>query len=180
MTTPRPPFVAGTLVALLLGAVGASGCGDPGTSPSPGATPSAPGSPSAPVASCAAPATFYGCAYTLQGVSLTGQVFELTPTGRVGIADAWVYCEACGLQTHSWAQADSNGFYTFSGDVASGGGVWLASGFLTMIGVEHAGYQDPPGLPALRGPMFGIPTGPGWREVLIDGDTRFDIQLARQ
>ena len=113
-------------------------------------------------------------------MSLTGRVYELTPTGPVGIAGAAVYCEACGLQTHSWATADSNGFYSFSGDLGNGGGVWLASGFLTAIGVEHTGYQDPPGLPPLRGPLFHIPSGPGWREVSIDGDTRFDIQLVRR
>jgi len=178
MITPRPPFVAETLVALLLVvlAQGAAGCTDSGTSPSPVAPASVPVA----LAPCTAPETFYGCGYTRQGVSLTGQVYELTPTGRVGIAGASVYCEACGLQTHSWAKADSNGFYSFSGDLANGGGVWLSSGFLTAIGIEHAGYQDPPGLPPLRGPLYTIPPGPGWREVLIDGDTRFDIQLARR
>ncbi len=115
-----------------------------------------------------------------RGVSLTGRVYELTDTGPVGIAGASVYCEACGLKTHAWATADSNGFYSFSGDLANGGGVWLSSGFLTAIGVEHTGYQDPAGLPPLRGPLFVIPTGPGWREVSVEGDTRFDIQLERR
>ena len=176
MITPRPPFVAETLVALLLVvlAQGAAGCTDSGTSPSP----VAPASVRVALAPCTAPETFYGCGYTRQGVSLTGQVYELTPTGRAGIAGASVYCEACGLQTHSWAKADSNGFYSFSGDLANGGGVWLSSGFLTAIGVQHTGYQDPPGLPPLRGPLFYIPPGPGWREVSINGDTRFDIELA--
>ena len=149
MSTPRPPFVAETLVALLLVVLaGASGCTDSGTSPSPLAAASV---PVAPAPACRAE-TFYGCAYTRQGVSLTGQVHQLTPTGRAGIAGAAVYCEACGLETHTWATADSNGFYSFSGDVASGGGVWISSGFLTAIGVEHSGYQDPPGLPPLRAP----------------------------
>ena len=154
MTTPRPPFVVRTLVALLLVVVaqGASGCTDSGTSPLPAAPTPVPGAALAPA--CPAPETFYGCAYTRQGVSLSGQVYELTPTGRAGIAGASVYCEACGLQTHSWAKADSNGFYSFSGDLANGGGVWLSSGFLTAIGVQHTGYQDPPGLPPLRGPLF--------------------------
>lgn len=111
---------------------------------------------------------------------LTGLVYEMTSTGPIGIAGASVYCEACGLQTHTWATADSNGFYSFSGDLATGGGVWLSPGVLTAIGVEHRGYQDPPGLPPLRGPLFHVPSGSGWREVLIDGDTRFDIQLVRR
>jgi hypothetical protein len=113
-------------------------------------------------------------------VSLTGVVYEVTQTGPAGIAGALVYCEACGLLTHTWATADSNGFYRFSGDLANGGGVWLSPGFLTAILVQHTGYQDPPALPPLRGPIFHIPDGPGWREVLIDGDTRFDIELARR
>jgi hypothetical protein len=133
-----------------------------------------------PVATCATPVTFYGCAYSLRGVILSGRVYEMTETGPVGIAGAWVYCEACGLETHTSATTDSNGFYSFSGDLASGGGVWLASGFLTAISIEHALYRDPPGLLPLRGPLFHIPNGPGWREVLIDGDTRFDIQLVRR
>ena len=28
--------------------------------------------------------------------------------------------------------------------------------------------------------LFHIPSGPGWREVLIDGDTRLDIALVRR
>ena len=133
-----------------------------------------------PAATCVSPETFYGCTYVRREARLTGRVYEMTPAGPVGIAGASVYCEACGLQTHTWATADANGFYSFPGDLASGGGVWLSPGFLTAIGVEHRGYQDPPGLPPLRGPLFHVPSGSGWREVLIDGDTRFDIQLARR
>ena len=124
--------------------------------------------------------TFYGCAYTRIGVSLSGLVYEVTETGPVGIAGVDVYCEACGLMTHTWATTDANGVYNFSGDLANGGGVWLSPGFLTAIGVDYTGYQDPPGLPPLHGPLFHISSGPGWREVLIDGDTRLDIELVRR
>jgi len=179
MTTPRPLLLAGTCLGVL--ALGVSSCSDSGTSPSPVVTAPVPTAQQPALAPCATTEiSFYGCAYTRRGVALTGQVYELTQTGKVGIAGAHVYCEACGLQTHSWSTTDSNGFYRFSADLENGGGVWLSSGFLTAIGVERAGYQDPPGLPPLRGPMFHIPTGPGWREVSIDGDTRFDIQLVRQ
>ena len=82
--------------------------------------------------------------------------------------------------THTWTTTNATGVYDFSGDLAHGGGVWLSPGFLTAILVQHTGYQDPPGLPPLRGPMFHIPSGSGWREVSIDGDTQFDIQLVRQ
>jgi len=100
-------------------------------------------------------------------------VYEETPTGRVGIAGASVYCEKCGEITHTWAIADAKGFYRFPGDLATGGGVWLYPGIRTAVRARKDGYQDPPGIPL----MFN---STGWREVLIGGDTRFDIQLVRR
>jgi hypothetical protein len=73
-----------------------------------------------------------------------------------------------------FAIADDNGFYHFSGDLATGGGVWLTPGVPTPIAVDYnKEYEDPPGIPPSR-------RGPGWRDVLIDGDTRFDIELVRR
>ena len=171
------------LILLLLahGTLACSGSGGSASLPLP-AAPSAvsPPAPPAPAAPCIAPETFYGCSYTRVGASLSGMVYEVTPAGPVGIPGAYVYCEACGLITHTWATADASGVYRFSGDLATGGGIWLSPGFLTAIAVQHKGYQDPPGLPPLRGPLFHIPSGPGWREVSIEGDTRFDIELVRQ
>ena len=112
----------------------------------------------------------------LTAVSLSGVIYELTPTGRTPIARALVYCELCGKETHTWATADEKGAYRFSGDLATNGGVWLASGVPTPIAVGgwfNKDFEDPPGLPVLR-------QGPGWREVQIDGDTRFDIELVRR
>jgi hypothetical protein len=111
----------------------------------------------------------------LTAVSLSGVVYELTPAGRIPIAGAVVYCEPCGLETHTFAYADDNGFYRFSGDLATGGGVWVAPGVPTLIavGLYNRDFEDPPGLPPLR-------FGPGWRAVLIDGDTSFDIELVRR
>ena len=167
------------LILLLLaqGALACDGSGGAGSLPSP-AAPSVV-SP-APVAPCIAPETFYGCSYSRVGASLSGMVYEVTPAGPVGIPGAAVYCEACGATTHTWATADGSGFYRFSGDLANGGGIWLSQGFLTAIYVLQRGYQDPLGLPPLRGPLFHTPSGPGWREVSIEGDTRFDIELVRQ
>jgi hypothetical protein len=112
---------------------------------------------------------------TLRGVSLSGVVYELSVTGRRPIPGALVYCEPCGEATHTFATADGNGFYHFSGDLARGGGVWVVAGVPTPISVGpyNEDFTDPPGLPALR-------QGPGWREVLIDGDTVFDIELVRR
>jgi hypothetical protein len=109
------------------------------------------------------------------GVSLSGVVYELTATGRTPIAGATVYCEPCGAETHTFAYADDNGFYIFPGDLAQGGGVWMRRGVPTPIAVGYYNqeYEDPPGLPRHH-------MGPGWRDVLIDGDTRFDIELVRR
>ena len=109
----------------------------------------------------------------MTAVSLYGLVYEETPAGRVGIAGAAVYCEVCGEETHTWAIAGADGFYRFPGDLATGGGVWLRPGALTVVGVERDGYQDPPGVPL----MFNRT---GWRQVMVSGDTRFDIQLVRR
>ena len=81
-----------------------------------------------------------------------------------------MYCELCGEATHSWAFTDANGFYTFSS------GVWNAGMSPTSLGVEKTGYVDPPGLPALTPPN---PPGQGWREVMVVGHTRFDMELVK-
>jgi hypothetical protein len=105
--------------------------------------------------------------YTLTGVSLSGTVFESTATGPMPIAGALVYCEPCGEITHTWATADANGFYSFSGDLTNSGGVWLSAGKLTPASARADGYYDPSGLL-------------GRREVLIVGDTRLDFELVRR
>lgn len=160
------------LSSVLLLALGWGGCG--GTN-----SPAAPLMPSPLPPQAVIPAPVPGSVFppgTLTGVSLSGVVYELTPSGRTPIERAIVYCELCGAQTHTFAYADDNGAYHFSGDLAKGGGVWLARGVPTPIAVGYYNrdYEDPPGLPAVR-------NGPGWREVLIDGeDTRFDIELVRR
>lgn len=112
---------------------------------------------------------------TLTGVSLSGFVYELTPEGRTPIAGAVVYCEPCGLETHTFATADGNGYYHFTGDLAAGGGIWVTPGVPTPIAVGYYNkdFEDPPELPVMS-------RGPGWRQVLIAGDTHFDIELVRR
>jgi len=104
-------------------------------------------------------------------VTLSGVVFEETPTGRRPIPHVWVYCEPCGVDTHTSATTDDSGFYSFSG-------VW--TNFVhspTRIYVSLDGYTDPGGLPQPTPPN---PSGPGWREVVVNGDTRFDMELVRR
>ena len=102
-------------------------------------------------------------------VTLSGLVYEVTPAGVIPIEGVAVYCEPCGVETHTWVYTDSNGFYSFFG-------VWL-DGVPTRLNVGKNGFVDPPGLPQTTWPN---PSGPGWREVKITGDTRFDIELVRR
>jgi hypothetical protein len=163
--------ITSVLGGVLVLALGLGGCGGLDSSAMP-LTPSPP-PPQAVVP--APPASGFPPGH-LTGVSLSGVVYELTPTGRRPIPQAYVYCEACSEETHMFVLADENGFYHFSGDLASGGGVWVTPGIPTDIAVGgsyNKDYEDPPGLPPSR-------RGPGWREVLIDGDTSFDIELVRR
>lgn len=104
------------------------------------------------------------------GVTLSGVVFEVTPAGPMPIEGAWVYCELCGEETHSWSRTDATGAYRFTG-------VWGLGGVPTSVGIEKDGFVDPVGLPRTTPPN---PSGPGWREVRINGDTRFDLELVRR
>src|SRR5688572_28498828 len=162
----RTLVIAGVLV-LALGLGGFGGSDSPATPLTPAPLPPRAVVP-APIPSPFPPGT-------LRGVSLSGVVYELTRTGLTPIAAAVVDCALCGEETHTFATADDNGFYNFSGDLARGGGVWVVPGVPTPIAVGYYNkdYEDPPGLPAMG-------HGPGWREVLIDGDTRFDIELVRR
>jgi hypothetical protein len=103
-------------------------------------------------------------------VVLSGVVYEVTPAGRVPIAGVDVYCESCGRETHSWAQTDASGVYSFTG-------VWDDHGFPIRLWIGKDGYADPPGLPP---PTPPAPSGAGWREVMVTADTRFDIELVRR
>ena len=153
-------------VMLALGLAGCGGADSPPTT----LTPSSP----TPLVSPSPPGAFPGG--TLRNVGVSGVVYELTATGRVPIPKAYVYCEVCSAETHMFNIADENGFYQFSGDVASGGGVWVTPGIPTEIYVGtsyNPNFKDPPGVTPSR-------RGAGWREVLIDGDTRFDIELVRR
>ena len=109
--------------------------------------------------------------YTLSDAILSGMVFEETAGARAPIEGATVYCEPCGAETHTFAYTDSKGFYSFTG-------VWTnPAHFPTRISITKDGYADPDGVPKPTPPN---PSGSGWREVVVDGDTRFDVQLVRR
>jgi hypothetical protein len=58
-------------------------------------------------------------------------------------------------------------------------GVWTEGRptFPVRLLLRKTGYKDPAGLPPMTP---GNPSGLGWREVVINGDTRFDAELVRQ
>ena len=112
----------------------------------------------------------------LADATLSGMVYEVASDSsnrRVGIEGVSVYCEQCGESTHNFSYTDSTGEYIFPR------GVWTEGrpSFPIRIRVAKDGYQDPAGLPKPTPPN---PSGPGWREVVIVGDTRFEMELVRR
>ena len=134
--------------------------------------PSAPSPSVAPAPVAPPPATGISI---LADATLSGRVYEVVgpPGATAGIEGVAVYCEQCGASTHNWAYTDSNGEYVFPK------GVWTEGhpSFPVLIFLQKDGYQDPVGLPATTPTN---PSGPGWREVVINGDTRFEIELVRR
>jgi hypothetical protein len=155
--------------ALVL-AAGLSGCGHGNP-----AAPTAAGQRATPPPAAPPPGSPYAADGTLTGVTLFGVVFETTPAGPAPISGVTVYCDACGELGHTWMRTDGNGYYSFPGSLETGGGIWLSRD-TTALWVVREGYQDPPGLVRLS----PLPSGPGWRNVRIAGDTRFDVELVRQ
>ena len=158
--------------SIALGVVlGLAGCGDGGSqNPSPMSGPSAPTAP-APITPPAPPGTRVPVdwmeGYTLTAVSLSGVVYEMTPSGVTPVPGAVVYCERCGEITHTWATADANGFYRFPGDPATGGGIWLSPGQPTSIIARGVNFEPHPWLGRNL-------------DVTITGDTPFDVELVRR
>ena len=107
-------------------------------------------------------------------VTLSGIVFENTPAGRRPIEGV----DVLNGEGES-ATTDADGFYSL-------GPVWVcpcaaqpgvAAG-MTFLWVRKDGYTDPSATPpSVFGPAAG---SSGTRDVRIDGDTRFDIELVRR
>ena len=162
-------WTASTLAVVVLGL---NGCGNPGSPQSP-VMPSSGQVTPFPIAETSrlVPRVFPPAGHTLSDVTLSGWVFEETPTGRAPIDLVEIYCDVCTPATHGYALTDSKGFYSFRG-------VWLAhTGLPVSISLGKKGFDDPPGVPPSTPPNI---TDPGWREVVVNGDTRLDLQLVRR
>ena len=85
--------------------------------------------------------------------TLSGFVFERAQGVEVPIERAWVYCERCGEETHAGMWTDKQGFYSFQG-------VW---GYAFPISVSKDDSHNRV-----------------WRDVILNGNTRFDVQLERK
>jgi hypothetical protein len=98
--------------------------------------------------------------YTLSGV-----VFETTPTGPVPISDVQVYCDGCGSPYgHTFVYTNATGIYSLS---------YTFSGTNQLL-IQKDGYGGPAGQPA------GAVQGYLSRQAIVNGDTRFDIELVRR
>ncbi len=156
-----------TALACLLLAQGITGCSDvsvlPAAATPPGATASLPAFPAS-------------GSSVLAAATLSGSVYEVvsdSPRQIAAVEGVSVYCEQCGESTHNFAYTDSKGAYVFPP------GVWTEGrpDFPARVWVTKDGYRDPAGIPRTTPPN---PSGPGWREVVIHGDTRFDVELVRR
>ena len=158
------PLTKSSLLVLVLALSGCAGA-DPGPMPvGPSGTPPQTVVPVVPPRN---PAQWPGPDYTLTAASLSGVIYESTARGNSPLAGAMIYCELCGEITHTWATTDVNGIYRFPGELANGGGVWLAPGKPTPITVGGVG--------------FDLRTWVGQDlNVLITGDTRLDVVLLRR
>ena len=138
------------LVFVSLAALSACNSGRPSSSP---ASPTAPSVPAAPQ-----------LAYSVSGV-----VFEITPSGRMPIEGVRVFEEPCDAEYRrcdgdlaQFATTDTSGFYRFS----------LSGGRIHFFWVSKDGYRHDEHVEATCDGCF--------RSVTIDADTRLDIELVRQ
>ena len=98
-------------------------------------------------------------AYTLSGV-----VFESTASGRVPVEGVHVYCDGCGSPVgHTSVFTPRDGVYSFG---------WAYNSTLPLL-VQKDGYT-------VVGAIDVLSNGMARRLVTINGDTRFDIELARR
>jgi hypothetical protein len=155
------PLTGFLLLVLTAGPAGCDGARLPSPTP-PSTLPQQTSSPGNPIP-----------AFSVADVTVSGVVFEMTATGRVPIEGVTV------ANGEGWTGlTDANGSFSF-------GPVWACpcaaeprvDAGTTSLWVGKDGYEDPPGQPPSR---FSSYAGPGYRDVMINGDTRIDIQLVRR
>jgi hypothetical protein len=97
--------------------------------------------------------------YTLSGV-----VFEATRNGNQPREGVQVYCDSCGSPVgHTSVDTDSNGAYVFT----------HAKNGRTPLIITKAGYR-------VVDPSEVYSDGGGVKVAIVNGDTRFDIEIIRE
>jgi hypothetical protein len=138
------------LSAVLISAILLSACDGVGRPPT---APSVP-TPT-PTPSPAPPAT------PVVTYTLSGTTFEVTPTGRAPIEGVNIYCDGCGSpEGHTSTYTDADGLYSFE---------WSPNGATPLL-VEKAGYHV----------VGQVLNAYGAIVATVNGDTQFDIELARR
>ncbi len=115
-------------------------------------------------------------AFSVADVTLSGVVSEVTPNGLVPL-------EGVGVSNGEgeYAVTDANGFFSIRPVwvCPCSAQPWIEAG-TTLLWLYQDGYDDPAGQPPSLFARGLVNPGPGWRDVTIDGDTRFDTQLVRR
>ncbi len=155
-------------ILMLVLAIGLAGC-DGARTPSPTA-------PTPQPRQTLQPANSGGDTYYMTDMTLSGMVYETTPTGRVPIPGVRLWSSE-----QAMVSTDVNGLFrvrpvwvcpcSFAPAVESG---------ISSLHWEKDGYEDPAGQPASAFHFLPVNPGSGWRDVKIDGDTRLDIELVRR
>jgi hypothetical protein len=156
---------------LLLALAALAGCdGDSARGAPTYSTPTSPSSP---------PSATAGLPFVIEDVTVSGVVYEKTPTGDVPIEGASISNgEGPGRMTPQLT--DANGFFSFRG-------VWVCPctgdpgngpvpAGMTFLIVRKNGYQDPP---ELQESVFR-PHDTGYRDVMIAGNTHVRLQLVKR
>jgi hypothetical protein len=120
-----------------------------------------------------------GPIFEIADVTVSGVVYEVTPTGEVPIEGVLI-SNGEGPSRMVPQLTDANGFFRFgpvwvcpcAGDPGNGP---VPAG-MTFLIVRKNGYEDPLGLPE----SVFRPHETGWRDVMIDGDTHVRLQLVRR
>jgi hypothetical protein len=122
--------------------------------------------------------------YQVAAVILSGVVYEMTSVGRVPIEGVRVQSDYFHVLPTPDVVTDAQGFFSFRPIwvCPCSWAPWVDAG-ITSIWVDKVGYEAPAGQAASS---FGRRLDPAvrpdlrLRDVPIDGDTRFDVELARR
>ena len=125
-----------------------------------------------------------GDTYSVADVILSGVVYEVTPTGRVPIEGVHVQSDHFHVFPTADVVTDAYGFFRFKRVwvCPCSWAPWVDVG-ITSIYVDKDGYEVPSAQPpSVFGRRLGtnVPPDLRLRDVPINGDTQFDIQLVRR